>query len=213
LGVSDVVEAGLRTQSHPNFIRWSICNGNKPRVLFVLHSGIFHVVAGLILAAFLVLSGLSRWWRLFALPLFLVGFSIGVAAHRGLCVIIHSSRSRAVRPWEQVGELASSPSIAGTFDEEGAISMDDRSTVAHRSTKSTLLDPFGPPSSRGHELWMARYKATPLMRKIFAPQIWIKSDTIRMLQDRIVLQSHLWSVLISVPLTAALIALPEVGVM
>ena len=32
--VLKTVEWSLRRQAHPNFIRWSICNGNRPRVIF-----------------------------------------------------------------------------------------------------------------------------------------------------------------------------------
>jgi hypothetical protein len=211
--VGDLVEADLRGQSHPNFIRWSICNGNKARVIGVRNSGIAHVAAGLILAIILVLSDKSRWWRLFAAPLFLVGFSIGVAAYRGLCVIIHSTHTRALRPWEQVWVSTSSASLVGTFDEEGGMSLDDRSSIAPRHEKGVSFDPFGTPNTEGRGQWEEKYRTTPLIRKIFTPQVWVQDETMRMLQDRIVIQSHLWSILITIPLTAFFIALPESSVL
>jgi len=39
--IATSVEYSLRKQAHPNFIRWSICNGNRPRVVFARGLGIF----------------------------------------------------------------------------------------------------------------------------------------------------------------------------
>ncbi|KAL8934122.1 MAG: hypothetical protein Q9211_005394 [Gyalolechia sp. 1 TL-2023] len=210
--VRDIVEGTLRGQSHPNFIRWSICNGNRPRVLFVRNSGIAHVAGAVLLAIFLILSHASRWWRLFCFPLFLVGFSIGVAAYKGLCVIIHTGHCRNLRPWEQFAGGASLGSLDN--DDEAALSTstDDVFSMSNRGPKRGIsMDTFGTSNSYDHELWVKRYKKLPLLQRIFAQNLWIQEETIRVLQDRIVLQSHLWSLIVTVPLTAALVALPQVG--
>lgn len=207
-----MVEANLRGQSHPNFIRWSICNGNKPRVLFVRNSGIGHVIAGFILGILLVLSGKSRWWRLFVGPLFLIGISIGVAAYKGLCVIFHSTHSRGLRPWEQFGDNGSLTSFDGMADDEATLSTDDVYSLPQRSKRAISLDTFGTSNSYGHELWVDKYRNTPLIRKIFSQQIWVQDQTIRLLQDRIVIQSHIWSLMVTIPLTALFVALPVFNV-
>ncbi|KAI4210053.1 MAG: hypothetical protein LQ351_007043 [Letrouitia transgressa] len=204
--VRDMVEGTLRGQSHPNFIRWSICNGNKPRVLFVRNSGIAHVIGAIILAVFLVLSGRSRWWRLFVVPLFLVGFSIGVAAYKGLCVIVHSTHSRGLRPWEQFGDAASLTSFDA--DDEATLSTDEVYSMSHRSKRAISMDTFGTSNSFDHELWVEKYKKKPLLQRIFTKQIWVQDETIRLLQDRIVIQSYIWSVMLTIPLTALIVALP-----
>jgi len=208
--VKDVVEATLRGQSHPNFIRWSICNGNKPRVLFVVNSGVAHVVLAIVLAIFLIMSHKSRWWRLFVFPLFFVGFDIAVAAYKGLCVIIHTTHNRALRPWEQFGDGASVTSLA---DDEATLSTDDVYSMSHRSKRGISLDTFGTSNSYGHEIWVEKYKQKSLMGKIFARQVWVQDETIRLLQDRIVMQSHAWSLLITIPLTALVVALPQGNVL
>lgn len=245
-----MVETALRGQSHPNFIRWSICNGNKPRVLFVRNSGIIHVLGALILGICLVLSSASRWWRLLCFPLFFVGIGIGVAAYKGLCVIIHKSHCRALRPWEQFGDVEGSgggggggSSAGGSdnlnddstsiyvshdihLDEEAAlghhnhnnknknknVSTDDVYSLSQRSKKAISLDTFGTSNSYGHELWVDRYKKQSLLKKIFAKQIWVQDQTVRLIQDRIVLQSHMFSLIFSVPLTALFVALPVAGI-
>lgn len=211
--VGDIVEANLRGQSHPNFIRWSICNGNKPRVLAVRNSGIAHVVLGVIVGVLLILSGKSRWWRLFIAPLFLVGFSIGIAAHQGLCMIIHSNHTRGLHPWEQFGESTSSAFQVGGLDEEFGITVDDHSISTRRFEKEASFDPFGTPNANGHEFWMGRYNKASMLRKILTPRIWIQDQTIRTLQDRIVVQSHMASFLITIWLTVIFLVLPECGIL
>lgn len=204
-----MVEANLRGQSHPNFIRWSICNVNKPRVLAVRSAAIAHVVAGIIIGVFLVLSGGSRWWRLISGLLFLIGFSIGMAAHKGVCVVIQFGHTRALRPWEQFGDHMSSAYLMNTLDEDWSLSTDDRVITGHRFEKGVLFDPFGTPNSERYDVWADRYRKIPLRRKIFSPQIWIQDQTIRELQERIVVESYLWSICISVSLTTLFLVLPE----
>src|SRR5437764_1008163 len=46
--VVTTVEWSLRCQAHPNFVRWTICNGNRARVIFARGLGIFGIVAGLL---------------------------------------------------------------------------------------------------------------------------------------------------------------------
>ncbi|KAJ4865066.1 hypothetical protein T069G_01596 [Trichoderma breve] len=70
------VDSALRLQSHPNFIRWSICNGNLPRVW-----------AG-------------RGYRALPLIAWVLGMSTLVAAYKGMCVVLHGLHHRHVRPWE-----------------------------------------------------------------------------------------------------------------
>ncbi|KAL8708872.1 MAG: hypothetical protein Q9220_006328 [cf. Caloplaca sp. 1 TL-2023] len=213
--VRDMVEGTLRGQSHPNFIRWSICNGNKPRVLFVRNSGIAHVAGGILLAILLICSSASRWWRLFCFPLFLVGFSIGVAAYKGLCVIIHTGHARALRPWEQFGDGASLNSFDN--DDEAALSTDDiYSMSTPRGGGGSLkrgisMDTFGTSNSFDHELWVDKYRKKPLLQRIFTKTVWIQDETVRILQDRIVWQSHLWSGIVSAPLTVLMVAMPVGG--
>ncbi len=210
--VKDMVEASLRGQSHPNFIRWAICNGNKPRVLFVRNSGIAHIVAAVILSVLLMLSHASRWWRFFAFPLFFVGFDISVAAYKGLCVIIHTSHRRALRPWEQFSENVSLTSFDGGPEEEAYLSTDDMFSMVSRSRNGVSLESFGTSNSYSHEFWVEKYKQKHLFQKIFTKSIWVQEQAVRLLQDKIVKQSHAWALIISVLLTALVVALPQADV-
>ena len=204
-----MVETSLRCQSHPNFIRWAICNGNKPRVLFVRNSGIAHIIAAVVLGLLLILSRASRWWRFFVFPLFFIGFDIGVAAYKGLCVIIYTSHCRALRPWEQFSEDVSLTGFDGGPEEEANLSTDDVFSMASRSRSGVSLDTFGTSNSYSHELWVEKYKQKHLLKKIFTKSIWVQEQAVRLLQDKIVKQSHAWALIISVILTALVVALPK----
>lgn len=94
--VIKTVEATLRNQSHPNFIRWTICNGNRPRVIFARGLGVFLIVAGLILGVLLCLSKAGRAWRVFTLLPLALGISTLIAAYKGMCVV-STSHDRLVR--------------------------------------------------------------------------------------------------------------------
>ncbi|KAL8642271.1 MAG: hypothetical protein Q9226_008527 [Calogaya cf. arnoldii] len=211
--IRELVEDTLRGQSHPNFVRWSICNGNKPKVLLVRNLGIAHVLLAIFLAVVLILSHASRWWRLFCFPLFLLGFSVGVAAYKGLCLVIHTGHSRNLRPWEQFGESESLDSF--DTDHEAGLLTDDVYSMSNRSgggKRGRSMDTFGTGNSFDHEPWVDRYEKKPFMQRVYPKNVWIQDETIRILQDRIVWQSHLWSLLATVPLTVAIIAVPRVGV-
>ena len=57
------VEYSLRRQAHPNFIRWAICNGNRPRVIFARGLGVFLIVAAIVTDILVTLSRVGRGWR------------------------------------------------------------------------------------------------------------------------------------------------------
>ena len=92
------------------------------------------------------------------------------------------------------------------------VSTDDVYSLSQRSNKAISLDTFGTSNSYGHEMWVDQYRKQGLLKKIFAKQIWIQDQTVRLIQDRIVLQSHAWSLICSVPLTALFLALPVAGI-
>ena len=81
------IEWTLRHQAHPNFIRWTICNGNKPRWIFARGLGISLVTIGLIIISLLTASTASRPWRVIAAFPILLGISTMFAAWKGMCVV------------------------------------------------------------------------------------------------------------------------------
>jgi hypothetical protein len=176
--INTVVEITLRGYSHPNFIRWSICNGNKPRVLFVCSIGILWAAGSCVVATLLILSKVSRWWRVITLLPLLFGIYTIIASLKGLCIILHSRHTRNVRPWEQFGD-----------DLPSYVEGDDGLTIAEKRRDNRAgLSLFGPSNSFVHESWVEKYKKKPLLRKVFDEKTWVKDEAIRKMQDNIVLQ-------------------------
>ena len=87
LFVLHTIEWSLRHQAHPNFIRWTICNGNRPRVVFARGLGIGGIVGGIIAAVLITLSNAGRGWRALSAIGFLIGVATLIAAWKGMCVV------------------------------------------------------------------------------------------------------------------------------
>jgi hypothetical protein len=209
-----IAEATLRGQSHPNFIRWSICNGNRPRVFFVRTMGVTNTILGFIIAILLTVSGASRWWRIFAAVEWFLGISTMVAAYKGLCVILHKTHARNLRPWEQemdseFGEIrATDTQVAAAEESEET----EKGEYGKRPTfRPTSMQTFGPRNSFEGKTWRERYEKKLLVSKVFEKNVWIQDETLRVLQDKIVLGANLWAVIITIPLTIAFVALPSGG--
>ncbi|KAI9782499.1 MAG: hypothetical protein M1839_004985 [Geoglossum umbratile] len=197
--IGDVVDVTLRSHSHPNFIRWSICNGNKPYVFFVRSVGIICIVLSIIMMVLLTLSQASRWWRIAATPQLLFGIATIVAGYKGLCLILHAKGIRNVRPWEQFDD-----DIPSFVDEDGGAT-----TTEKLREKRASLSAFGPKISVEKEHWVARYKNKSLLRKVFDKQEWVQDEGIRRLQAKIAFQSQLWAVVTGIPLVALFVVLPS----
>ena len=85
--VNNTVNWSLRHQAHPNFIRWTICNGNRPRVIFARGLGVGGIIGGLTAAVLITLSGAGRGWRILSAIGFLIGIATLIAAWKGMCVV------------------------------------------------------------------------------------------------------------------------------
>ncbi|KAL9099023.1 MAG: hypothetical protein Q9163_005416 [Psora crenata] len=216
----EMVETSLRRQSHPNFIRWSICNGNKPRVLFVQYTGILQIFLAMVLATFLILSHASRWWRILVFPLLFVGIDIFVAAYKGLCVIIHTNHNRALRPWEQFPP----PTTRGMASPENLLPYASTNNIIvpppipFSSSKdpvsaSFAMHPFGDSNVHQDEHCSCKYGQLTILQKIFTKTVRVQNEAVKVLQDRIVWQSHFWAAVVAVPLTAIVVALPVADVL
>lgn len=110
--VLHTVEWSLRHQAHPNFIRWTICNGNRPRVIFARGLGIGGIVGGIISAILITLSGAGRGWRVLSAIGFIIGVATLVAAWKGMCVVSLPIEAQSCFPNILLGtpRHASSPS-------------------------------------------------------------------------------------------------------
>ena len=71
------------------------------------------------------------------------------------------------------------------------------------------LEAFGTANSYGHEVWVEKYRAKMIIRKIFDKSIWVQNEHVRLMQDKVALQSVIWSIIATVPLTVLFVALPR----
>jgi hypothetical protein len=178
------VDSSLRRQAHPNFVRWSICNGNPPRVFFARFLGILLIVVGFAIAIPITLSTLGRGYRALAAIAWVLGSSTLVAAYKGMCVVLHGLHHRHVRPWE-------------LFIQEDGEDLGQRS-----------LDSFGTGNSYEDEPWVVKYEKRNIVRKVFDREVWIQEPALRQIQDTIFVQALLASVLFGGVLAAIFVAVP-----
>lgn len=179
-----IVDSSLRQQAHPNFVRWSICNGNPARVFFARALGVGLIVGGLVMAILMTLSRLGRGYRGLSAIAFVLGISTLVAAYKGMCVVLHGMHHRHVRPWE-------------------LFVQDDGEDLGKRSFES-----FGSENSYEDEPWVVRYEKRNVVRKVFDREVWIQEPALRQIQDTIFVQAILASLLLGGTLTAVFVALP-----
>ena len=181
--INCVVEETLRGQLHPNFIRWSIGNGNKPRQIFALWLGLFLITMGIASSIALTLSSYHRGYRAFGAILIILGTATFNAAKNGMCVVLHGFHHQHLRPWE-------------------LFLGDDQELLEDPFTA------FGGKNSYEDRPWVVKYQKRNIIRKIFDREIWIMEPALRQLQDRIFLQSIFIGFLIAGVLMAIFLSVP-----
>ncbi|UKZ60556.1 uncharacterized protein TrAtP1_001828 [Trichoderma atroviride] len=179
-----IVDSALRMQSHPNFIRWSICNGNLPRVWFARCLGVALILAGFVAAILITLSKAGRGYRVLPLIAWVLGISTLVAAWKGMCVVLHGLHHRHIRPWE-------------LFAQENTEEMKTRS-----------MESFGSDNSYEDEPWVVKYQKRNMIRKIFDREIWIQEPALRQIQDTIFYQALFAGFVFGLVFMAIFLAVP-----
>ncbi|KAL8829400.1 MAG: hypothetical protein Q9191_002042 [Dirinaria sp. TL-2023a] len=205
--VKRMLDSVLRNQAHPNFIRWSICNGSRARTIFLCSFAIMNITIGFVIAIVLTLSSYSRYWRIFAALEWWFGITNLIAAYRGLCVLLHRLHTRNVRPWETVGVDAHSSYPLGDGEaefEDFNIRYDD--TVSRWPVK---MEVFGAANNYNGESWLAQEEKKSVWQKIFDRKMTVQPGGLSIIQNKIIRQAEAWALLITVPLTAGFVAMPK----
>ena len=190
--VVTTVEYSLRKQAHPNFIRWTICNGNRPRVVFARGLGIAGILAGLIADLIITLSSAGRGWRVLPFAGWFIGIATLIAAWKGMCVVLHGMHHRHLRPWELFADDAED------FNDDKEMNTMSQDTLVSNSTNSYEDEP-----------WIPRYGKRNVIRKIFDREIWIKENALRQIQDTIFLQAMLGAFVLSAIFVGIFCAVPH----
>lgn len=186
-GLIKTVESSLRRQAHPNFVRWSICNGNPARVYFARGLGSGLLLLGVLAAILITLSNAGRGYRALAAIPWVLGISTLVAAYKGMCVVLHGMHHHHVRPWE-------------LFDH------DDEELGAMSSKLS--FESFGSSNSYEDEPWVIKYEKRNIVRKVFDRERWIQEPALRHIQDIIFVQAMLAAVLVAGVLATIFVFVP-----
>ncbi|KUI61933.1 hypothetical protein VP1G_09087 [Cytospora mali] len=190
--VAHSIEASLRLQAHPNFVRWSICNGNTARVTFANLLGAFLIFGSILACVLITLSSVSPGYRAVPAVGLILGISTQVAALKGMCVVLHGMHHRHVRPWELF------------VDEE---MLDEVSSEGKASSKGSF-DSFGSSNSYEEQPWVVRYRKRNMIRKIFDREVWIQEPALRSIQDIIFIQAMLVAVVCAGVVTAIFVCVP-----
>ncbi|GAB7363214.1 hypothetical protein MBLNU230_g3496t1 [Neophaeotheca triangularis] len=186
---ASTVEYSLRRQAHPNFIRWTICNGNRPRVIFARGLGISTILLALVADLLLTLSSANRGYRAIPFIGWFIGIATLIAAWKGMCVVLHGMHHRHMRPWELFSEEPDD-----VVSEKGGLSQESLNSVSTNSYED--------------EPWIARYKKRNVVRKVFDREVWIQEPALRQIQDTIFVQSLLGAFVLSAIAVAIFCAVP-----
>lgn len=185
-------EWSLRRQAHPNFIRWTICNGNRPRVIFARGLGIVSIFGGILACLLITLSNVGRAWRVLPIIILLIGISTMIAAWKGMCVVLHGMHHRHLRPWE----------LFADGEDANGIETRDMSKDSLASSHSNSYE---------DEPWVARYQKRNVVRKVFDREVWIQEPALRQIQDTIFIQSLLGALVCSCIIVGIFCAVPHGG--
>ncbi|RMZ79480.1 hypothetical protein DV738_g3324, partial [Chaetothyriales sp. CBS 135597] len=183
------VEWTLRHQAHPNFIRWTICNGNPPRQVFASVLGYACVVGATVYGIVITLSSVNRGWRALAFIGYFIGIATLWAAWKGMCIVLHGMHHRHLRPWELFG--------------------DAEDACAEYECHKGSFDSLGSSNSYESEPWVVKYEKRPLIRKIADREVWVQDPTLRSIQDTIFVQALLLGFIIGAIITAIFLAVPK----
>ena len=186
--VAYTVEWSLRRQAHPNFIRWTICNGNRPRVIFARGLGVGGIVGGIVAAVLITISNAGRGYRVLSAIGFMIGIATLIAAWKGMCVVLHGMHHRHLRPWE--------------------LFVEGDDTSGHNMSKISL-DSFGSRNSYEDEPWVAKYEKRNVIRKVFDREVWIQEPALRQIQDTIFLQALGGALVITAVAVGIFVAFPK----
>lgn len=204
--VKRMLDRALRYQAHPNFIRWSICNGNRPRAIFLRSFAVMNITIGFAIAITLTLSSYPRYWRIFAAIEWWFGMTNLIASCQGLCVLLHRRHTRNIKPWETADDNSLSKC---THDEETGVKD---MNVQYDNTTSrwpVKMEIFGAANNYNGEPWLPLEDKKSWWRRVTDCKITVHPGGLSIIQDKIIRQAEAWALIFTVPLTVGFVAIPK----
>lgn len=202
--VKRMLDSTLRNQSHPNFVRWSICNGNRQWTWALHVFAITNILIGFAIAIVLTLSKYSHWWRIFAALEWWFGITNIITASQGLCVLLHRMHTRQFRAWETKDYT--------NDDDEAMLKGLDINFINYESTKSkwpVKMEVFGAANNYSGEPWVDHYHRKNWVRKLFEKRVHVQEAGLKAIQNRMIRQAEAWALIITIPLTIGFVAIPN----
>ncbi|MCJ1453950.1 hypothetical protein MMC28_004299 [Mycoblastus sanguinarius] len=202
--VKKMLDSILRNVSHPNFVRWSICNGNKEWTFALRAFAVMNITIGFAIAIALTLSHFARWWRIFAALEWWFGITNIIAASQGLCVLLHRLHTRQYHAWETKDYPQD--------DEEAMLKDININFINYEKTKSkwpVKMEVFGPANNYHGEPWVHHYSRKPWYRRLFEKRVHVRDNGLKSIQNRMIRQAEAWALLITIPLTIGFVAMPK----
>jgi hypothetical protein len=189
-------EFALRRQAHPNFIRWTICNANKPRVIFVSALAYGAIFFGLVSVILLTLSTIGRAWRVVPAVGLILGIASIIGAWKGMCIVLLVFHHRHLRPWESL------------VSDEGGSNFGFSSELSCE-LKKEAFGSLQPAQIYEDEPWVAKYEKRNILSKIFDREVWVQEPALREIQDTLFFQSVVCSLVFTAFTVGAFVAIPS----
>lgn len=208
------VSTTLRLQSHPNFMRWSTCNGNKPRTIFFNTLALAFLTFCIFLGSLLVFSSHSRYWRTTIIPPLFLAIVTLVAAHNGLCIILWREAKRELHPWE-ILLPHEDPAESYQLSLHKNQSVDSSFSAYLENGVSYPADKFAPfganKNSWANDARVALYERWPVWKQLNVKKVRVQEEGLRFMQNQIVKQAHAWGFIVTTAVVIGVCAIPEIG--
>ena len=206
--VKRLLDSYLRNQAHPSFVRWSVCNGNRHRTIFLRCFACMNITFGFIIAIVLTLSSASRYWRIFAAVEWWFGITSIITSYQGLCVLLHRMHVRNVRPWE-LDESAGEAKNSSEEDEEAGWTDHNLSYKDTKPKWPVKMEIFGPANRYDTEDWVKAYPKLSLWKRVSNRKVIVKrGGGLGVIQDKVIRQAEAWALVITIPLTVGFCCIP-----
>lgn len=208
--IKKMLDSTLRNRSHPNFIRWTLCNSNSTWIRFLRTMSAISTFMGFLIAILLVCSHVNRFSRLLAVPFWWFGFTNLITSSRGLCAILHRLHYRQAHPWE-----TKTPALAD--DEEMlksdfATVMGQGGAITYETSRPSFpmkMEVFGPSNNYAGERWVRTYDGKRWWRRLWEHRIRVQDNGLSRIQNKMIWQAEVWSGILTLILLIIFIALPN----
>ncbi|PGH10799.1 hypothetical protein AJ79_05272 [Helicocarpus griseus UAMH5409] len=188
--VAEAVEWVLRQQSHPNFIRWTLSNSNRHRLLVARVLSCTALFFGLVAGILPIFSSATRAWRALSALILLPGAIAFLSSWDGACILFLFLNRRQLHPWE-------------LFSDEDEHTL-EKLGIVHKAFES-----IGETNSYEDEPWIPRYEKRNFFQKVFDPETHIQDPALRRIHFIVLLRTSVVATILTAVLVGIFLAMPK----